>query len=82
MLFYSKSQLNNKLIQNPGIEDPSHLPTTFVLIMLSIGATIWGYLTQEVFLGAGTELFNNSLFTHPDHIRLFDGSLSEFTFLK
>lgn len=78
--FISKPHFNNKLVKY--IQDPLDLPSLIVLISLSFAAIFSGYLTQDIFLGFGNEIFSNSLFTHPNHFRQFDGTLSEFTFLK
>jgi len=47
-----------------------------------MGSILFGYFAQELFVGGGTEIYMNSLFTHPNHFRLFDSSLSEFTIYK
>lgn len=54
----------------------------FTFSILAIGAIFFGYITNELFVGGGTEVFLDSTFTHPNHFRLFDSSLSKFTILK
>jgi hypothetical protein len=64
------------------INDPLDFPILFTFILLALGSIFFGYITQELFVGGGTEVYMNSIFTHPSRIRLFDSSLSEFTILK
>lgn len=78
--FQSKPNFNNRLTNM--ISDPLDFPTLFTFILLALGSIFFGYLTQELFVGGGTEVYMNSIFTHPSRIRLFDSSLSEFTILK
>ncbi len=52
------------------------------LFILSLGAIFFGYITHELFIGLGSEFYNNSIFIHPDNLRLFDGSLSQGSILK
>ena len=62
---------------------PESFLTTFPLIILSIGALIIGFLTQDLFL------FNNdndlSIFIHPNHSRILDGlnyaTINVFTYI-
>lgn len=78
--FQSKPNFNNRLTNM--IHDPLDFPILFTFILLALGSIFFGYLTQELFIGGGTEIYMNSIFTHPSRIRLFDSSLSEFTILK
>ena len=52
------------------------------LLLLNLGAIFFGYLTHELFLGLGSTFYSSSLFIHPDHIRLLDGTFSQFSYLK
>ena len=49
----------------PFVVDSSFLMTGPLLI-LSIGAVILGYFTNEIFLGFGSTFYLNSIFTHPN----------------
>jgi NADH-ubiquinone oxidoreductase chain 5 len=80
LTFLSKPHFNNKL--SDFIKDPLDFPTLVTLIILTLGAIFFGYLSNELFVGGGTEVYMNSIFTHPNNFRLFDSSLSEFTILK
>jgi NADH-ubiquinone oxidoreductase chain 5 len=64
------------------IKDNLNLPNILPLIILNIGAIFFGYLTHELFLGIGSTFYLNNIFIHPDHIRLFDGNLSQPSLLK
>jgi len=80
LTFLSKPHFNNKL--SDSIHDPLDFPTMFTFIVLAMGSILFGYFAQELFVGGGTEIYMNSLFTHPNNFRLFDSSLSEFTIYK
>lgn len=48
---------------------------TAPLIVLSFGAVLKGYFTQEMFLSNGSTVFLNSLFTHPNaNVFIFDAN--------
>lgn len=47
-----------------------------------MGSILFGYFAHELFVGAGSDIYFNSLFTHPNRVRFFDSSLSTFTVLK
>lgn len=80
LTFQSKPHFNNKL--SNFINDPLDFPVLLTFTFLSLGAIFFGYISHELFVGGGTEVFMDSLFTHPRNLRLFDSSLSEFTILK
>jgi NADH:ubiquinone oxidoreductase subunit 5 (subunit L)/multisubunit Na+/H+ antiporter MnhA subunit len=63
------------------ILDPSAL-MFFPLLLLSIGAAFFGFLTHEMFLGLGSTFYSQALFIHPDHQVLLDGTMSPQTWLK
>ena len=57
----------------------SHESDLFVivpLIILSLFSIFFGYLFSDFFVGMGTELFGNSLFTHPNNINLIEAEYS------
>ena len=60
----------------PYVKDSPALMTG-PLLVTATGAVILGYFTQEVFLAYGSTFYGQSLFTHPDHIRLFDAHFAE-----
>ncbi len=80
LTFLSKPHFNNRI--SDSIHDPLDFPTMFTFIVLAMGSILFGYFAQELFVGGGTEIYMNSLFTHPNNFRLFDSSLSEFTIYK
>jgi len=80
LTFLSKPHFNNKL--SDSIHDPLDFPTMFTFIILAMGSIFFGYFANELFVGGGTEIYMNSIFTHPNNFRLFDSSLSEFTIYK
>lgn len=43
---------------------------------MNFGAIFFGYIFNDLFLGLGSNFYSNSLFIHPDHLRLFDGLFS------
>lgn len=47
---------------------------TLPLLLLSIGAIFLGYMTNEIFLSFGSTFYINSIFIHPDNLRLLDAS--------
>jgi hypothetical protein len=55
---FSKSML-------PFVVDSSFLMTG-PLLVLSIGAVMMGYFTNEIFLAFGSTFYLNSIFTHPN----------------
>jgi len=57
----------------PSITDSPFL-ITFPMLFISISAVGFGYLTHELFLGFGSTFYGQSIFIHPLHIRLLDGS--------
>ena len=48
----------------------------FPLFILCFAAVFLGYFSNELFLGIGSEYFNNSLFIHPDNLRILDATNS------
>jgi hypothetical protein len=37
---------------------------------------MFGYLTQDLFLGMGSTFYLQAIFTHPNHVSLLDGAMS------
>lgn len=68
-------------ILNRFIADGSSL-LSFPLLFLSVFAVGFGYLSQFLFLDFGTDSYLNSIFIHPAHFHLLDGTLSSFSWLK
>ena len=58
------------------IFESNHL-ISFPLILLSLFAIFFGYFSHEIYLGFGSNFFNNSLFIHPNHHFILD---SQFHF--
>lgn len=52
------------------------------LFILAIGAAFFGFLFKDTFLGIGSTIYFNSIFTHPSNIALFDGPLGAETSFK
>ena len=83
LTFLSKPHFNNRLTYlNSSLQDPLNFPVIFTFIVLTMGSILFGYFANELFVGAGSDIFMNTLFTHPDRVRLFDSSLSNFTIWK
>ena len=80
LTFLSKPHWNSQI--RPFILDPLSFPMFFPLFILSLGAIFFGYFTHEMFLSLGNTFYFNNLFTHPNHLRLFDGSLSQPSLFK
>ena len=73
LTFLSKPHFSLKM--NHFISDPN-LYILIPLFLLNLGAIFFGYLFNDLFLGLGSNFYSNSLFIHPDHLRLFDGLFS------
>jgi NADH-ubiquinone oxidoreductase chain 5 len=52
------------------------------LLILTLFSIVWGSLTQDLFVGIGTLFLDNSLFTHPDHVRSVDVEFGENLMIK
>lgn len=52
------------------------------LFIQGIGAGFFGYIFQETFIGGGSTYYQNSIFIHPDHNGILDGSQSQSSILK
>ena len=57
------------------IADSGNLMTIPLLILCFV-AVFLGYLTNELLLGVGSEYFSNSIFIHPDNLRILDATNS------
>lgn len=60
-------------------------PNIFMLIpqiFQGIGAAIFGYIFQETFIGGGSTFYQNSIFIHPNHNGILDGTQSQPSFMK
>lgn len=79
MTFISRPHFPLTLV--PFIAEPSFF-MLIPLFLLSLGSAIFGYLTQDLFLGQGSTFYLQALFTHPNHIGIQDGSLSEASLYK
>jgi NADH-ubiquinone oxidoreductase chain 5 len=63
----------------------THEPTATIiipLIILSLLSIFFGYIFSDLFVGMGTDFFNNSLFLHPNHITLIEAEFSLPTLTK
>lgn len=79
MTFISKPHFTQKTINN------INEPRKFMLIpqiIQGIGAGIFGYIFQETFIGGGSTFYKNSIFIHPNHFGLLDGSFSQPSIIK
>lgn len=72
------SRPNFPLTLLPFVKD-SPLLMTAPLLFLSFWAVCIGYLTHELFLGFGSTFYGQSLFTLPEHLRLFDASYASLS---
>ncbi len=50
--------------------------------ILSLGSAMFGYLAQDLFQGLGSTFYSQAIFTHPNHVSLQDGSMSNGGMLK
>jgi NADH-ubiquinone oxidoreductase chain 5 len=48
------------------------LPMAFPLAILAFGSIAIGFLTRDMFIGLGTDFWNNSIFILPSHINIID----------
>jgi uncharacterized membrane protein YobD (UPF0266 family) len=44
------------------------------LLILSLGSVYLGYLTHNLFVEKGSTLYFNSVFIHPQHVYMLDGT--------
>lgn len=65
----------------PTISDPTF--SSFIsLFIASVAAVFFGYFTNELFMGIGSNFYDQSLFIHPDHLIILDGALSPASIWK
>jgi NADH-ubiquinone oxidoreductase chain 5 len=69
--FLSKPLFPKALI--PYIKDSGKL-MTIPLLILSLAAITIGYLVNDLFISYGSTFFVNSIYVHPDNIRILDAS--------
>lgn len=50
--------------------------------LLSLGSAMFGYFTQDLFLGLGSSFYLQAIFIHPNHVSLQDGEMSESSIQK
>jgi len=63
----------------------SHESDLFVIIpfiILSLFSIFFGYLFSDIFVGVGSDIFENSLFIHPNNINLIEAEFSIDLWLK
>jgi NADH-ubiquinone oxidoreductase chain 5 len=63
----------------------SHESDLFVIIpfiIFSLFSIFFGYLLSDVFVGVGSDIFENSLFIHPNHINLIEAEFSINLWIK
>ena len=73
LLMVFLSSPNHPLTILPYIHD-SGFKINLPLIILSFAAVFLGYLSNDLFLGIGSEYFNNSIFIHPNNNRILDAT--------
>nr|QCQ69080.1 NADH dehydrogenase subunit 5 [Synchytrium taraxaci] len=79
LTFISEPHFPSTLL--PVISDPT-LSSFLSLFIAGVAAVFFGYITNELFLGIGSHFYGQSLFLHPDHLILLDGSLSPASLWK
>ncbi len=79
MTFLSRPHFPSSLI--PYISEPT-LTMLIPLFLLSQGSAMFGYLTQDLFLGMGSTFYLQAIFTHPNHVSLLDGAMSGHSLQK
>ncbi|CAO3668046.1 unnamed protein product [Rhizopus microsporus] len=52
------------------------------LVVLAVFSIFFGYVTKDLFVGMGTDFYNNALFIHPNHSILVDTEFGLPTFIK
>jgi NADH-ubiquinone oxidoreductase chain 5 len=52
------------------------------LVILSILSVVFGYVAKDAFVGMGSDLFNQSLFQHPNHLSLIEAEFGLPLLLK
>lgn len=60
----------------------SDLPITVPLFILALFSIGFGYLASDLFVGAGSDFFGNSIFIHPTNITLIEAEFSINPFVK
>jgi len=60
----------------------SNFKVILPLFILSLFSIFFGFIFSDLFLGAGTDFFGNSLFIHPNNIQLIEAEFSLNNFIK
>lgn len=64
------SKINYKTSHEP------NLIMTIPLILLAVSSIVFGYIFKDLFIGLGSDFWLNSIFIHPNHIKLSDSEFS------
>lgn len=76
------NQPNGPLVNYRNAHEGDIFMTT-PLIILSLFSVFFGYITKDIFIGLGTDLFNdNSLFIHPSHEIMLNTEFAVNSFFK
>ena len=82
MAFHSNASLNKTTNLNKTSAADAHDADNvmiFVLIALALGSIYAGWLFKAMFIGLGTDFWNNSLFTMPGHSNLIEAEFLPMT---
>jgi NADH-ubiquinone oxidoreductase chain 5 len=87
--FYSFRLISLVFLTNPNGHKQSYLHShesdLFVIIpfiVFSLFSIFFGYLLSDVFVGVGSNIFENSLFIHPNNINLIEAEFSLSILIK
>jgi NADH-ubiquinone oxidoreductase chain 5 len=79
LVFLTKPNGSKKIYLN------SHEANTFViipLIILALFSIFFGYIFSDLFVGVGSDFFQNSLFIHPNNLALVEAEFSLPIYIK
>jgi len=71
MTFLSRPLFTKSIL--PYVQDSGKF-MTIPLLILSLGAVIIGYIVNDLFISYGSTFYKNSIFIHPNNIRILDAT--------
>jgi NADH-ubiquinone oxidoreductase chain 5 len=72
----------NSLLPGAGEGDSLNLIVILPLLILSLFSIFFGFVFSDLFVGMGSDFFQNSIFMHPKNISLIEAEFSLNTFIK
>jgi len=72
----------NSVLPGAGEGDSLNLIVILPLLILSLFSIFFGFVFSDLFVGMGSDFFQNSIFMHPKNISLIEAEFSLNTFIK